>query len=221
MCCAASSTQCGRSVLPQQFPGLVLVVVLVLVGVVSVVCVPVVEVAVAVVEVIVGVEVVAVVFVCMHELHKTGQTDLIRSLIATISDLQRYPKPASQRDGESTLPLQSQLIAVGAVVGAGIGADASAGLGAVAGPVAEVEVDMAVILVDVVLIVVNSPGMHWHVEHSPRIQYPSDSTARHFNPAQCVPIGQTQPAPPLIGVLLEGHSAGAVTDPVAVVGMVP
>ena len=78
-----------------------------LVVVVAVVSVSVVAVVVVVVvEVFVDVAVVAVVSMGMHELHKTGQTDLMRSLITKISDSQRYPKPASQRDGGSTLPLQ-------------------------------------------------------------------------------------------------------------------
>ena len=82
----------------------------------------------------------------------------------------------------------------------------------------EVEVDVVVMLVDVVAVVVNSPAMHWHVGHSSLLQYPSDSNGRHFGPAQCVPTGQIQLAPPLIEVLSGGHSAGAATDPAAVVG---
>ena len=92
-CVAASSTQREGSALPQQVPGLVLVLVLV-----------------------VAVVVVNVVEVVMHASHKTGQTDIIRSLTAKRFDSHKSLKPGSQSVGGSAMSLHLTAVAVDVVV---------------------------------------------------------------------------------------------------------
>lgn len=69
----------------------------------------------------------------------------------------------------------------------------------------------------VVAVVVRAPDLHWHVGHSFRIQYPSDSNGRHLGPEQCEPTVQRQFLPPLIAVLFAGHSVGTAQGVVTAV----